>query len=50
MGQLLDQITTMGQRPTVTSVSVPCSLQFFTNGRSLGMKEITCNDGINGKV
>lgn len=40
-GQLLDLMTTMGQRPTVTSVNVPCYLRTFTNGRSLGIKEIT---------
>jgi len=40
-GQLLDQMTTLGQRPIVTSVSAPCSLRTFTYGRSHGMKEIT---------
>jgi len=31
----------MGQRPNVTSVNVPYSLRNFTDGRSLGMREIT---------
>ena len=40
-GKLLDQVAIMGQRPIVTSVNVPYSLQFFTDGRSPGIREIT---------
>lgn len=50
MGQLLDQVTTMGQRPTVTLVNVPFSLKTFTDWRSPGRKEIICNDNVNYKL
>lgn len=39
--QLLDQMETMGQGPTITSVDVPYSLQTFTDGKSLDMEKIT---------
>lgn len=41
IGLLLDQGATIGQGPTVTPVNVPCSLRAFTDGRGLGIKEIT---------
>lgn len=50
MGQLPYQMTTMGQRPTVTLVSVPCSLQTFTDRGSVDIRETTINDRINDKV
>lgn len=43
-------MTTMGQRPIVTSISVPFSLQTSTDGRSPCIEEITINDRINVKV
>lgn len=49
-GQLLDKITTMGQRLAVTSVSAPCSLRTFNTGKSSNMKEITYNVGINDEI
>lgn len=40
-GLLLDQATTMGQGPTVTSLDVLDSLRTFTDGRNPSIERIT---------